>query len=82
MEKNKSIEDNTRTIRTYKYWGIEWDYYPNSFLRGAWMLLVIITAPIWFWFWVFYIIISTIGELNGRPKVIEKKIKEEEKTYY
>lgn len=66
-------------ITTYKYWGFTFDEEPSFFLQGLIMCLVILTFPLWIWFYLLYRLIREIGKLNGKPK---KEEHEEDYSYY
>jgi hypothetical protein len=72
-----------KKVKYYKFWGFEKEQQWTNFEKGGWMCLVVITFPIWIWFFFIYKIISEIGRLDGKPKEIIKEVKgEEEETYY
>ena len=64
----------------YKYWGYTYEYKPSYFEMGLWMFIVVVTFPIWIWFYLLYQIFKNIGKLNGKPRVVE--VDEQEETYY
>lgn len=69
--------------KIYKFWGFEYDHYPNKFERGLQMIGIIISFPIWILPYLaglaLYNIVCYIGNMNGKPKFVRT---EEEKFEY
>lgn len=71
-------------ITKYKFWGLTWEGNPpDDFEKGLWMIVVVLTFPVWIWIYLGYLMISEIGKMDGKPKPIKLKRKiEEEESYY